>query len=206
MKRTVIVNIPMTINVQKVVYGINPEGVKGSARAVSFPIVSYLEANIRAADEINFVLIAQRSSHSKSEANIELLKEEVGEVNEAIGAKISYDIIYSEFLEERSVHERLMNEIVKRIEDGASLLVDMTFGSKDVPIVEFSALNFAEKFLHCQVDRIIYGQGIFNEEQKIVDAKLCDLSPLYSLNSLTNTLGVTDSARARQMLDKITNM
>ena len=50
-----------------------------------------------------------------------------------------------------------MGSIVDELEIGARVLVDTTYGPKDLPIVIFTALNFAEKFLECQIDNIIYG-------------------------------------------------
>lgn len=43
-----------------------------------------------------------------------------------------------------------MGNIVDELEIGAHVLVDATYGPKDLPIVIFTTHNFAEKFLECR--------------------------------------------------------
>ena len=64
------------------------------------------------------------------------------------------------------------------IKDGSHIIADITFGPKDVPIIVFAVLGFAEKSLGCEVDHIIYGQANF-ENGRPVNTKICDMSPLY---------------------------
>jgi len=203
MNATILVNIPMTIQIQKTRYGMKTHGVKASDRDVAFPVNAFLEEMIRPEDTLKCVLIVKHSIYSHGAQNAQLFQSELEEINQGIGAKIEYTIIDSEFDEERSVHEKLMAEIVDRIEDGSHIIMDMTYGPKDLPIVEFSALHFAERFLGCQVDNIIYGQGFFNEDNEFVAGELCDLSPLYSLHSLTDTMSCSDPDKARKLLRTI---
>lgn len=203
MNTTILVNIPMTIHIQKTRYGKETHGLKASDREVFFPVNAFLEKLLRPEDTLKCILIMKHSLYSKSIQNLELYKSELEEINQEIGAEIDHVIIDSDFAEERSVHEKLMAQIVEQIKDGSHIIVDMTYGPKDLPIVEFTALHFAEKFLGCQVDNIIYGQGLFNENNEFVAGELCDLSPLYSLHSLTDTMSCNDPDKARKLLKNI---
>ncbi|MCB6358320.1 hypothetical protein LI295_19675, partial [Blautia wexlerae] len=115
---------------------------------------------------------------------------------------ISYTIINSEFEEHQTVHEQLMKEIVAHISDNSRILADITYGPKDLPIVLFTTLSFAEKFLNCTVDNIVYGQASF-ENGRAVDTKICDMMPLYCLSSVTNTIQCTDPDKARRMFNTL---
>ena len=196
----IIVNIPMTLDIRRIQYDCKGSGLKSSDKAVAYPVNAFLEKNLRPEDTVTCLLIVKHSIYSKSEDNIRLFREELEEINQSIGARIDYSIIDSEFEENWSVYERLMSQIVEYIKDESHITVDMTYGPKDLPIVEFSALNFAEKFLGCRIDHILYGQGFFNENQELVGGQLCDMSPLYSLNSLTNSLSCTNAGKARSLL------
>ena len=193
MKKTVIVDIPMTQTISENTY-------KGR---YAFPIAAFLEGQMKPEDEIRCILLAKHSAYSRSEERIRLFQEEMKRANESCGAAITYQIIDSEFEEEKEVHEKLMAEIVKNIDNQSHILADITFGPKDVPIIVFAVLNFAEKFLDCVVDNIIYGQGFFDKENRFVGGKICELIPLYSLSSLTNTLECPDPDKARAMLNSI---
>ena len=95
-----------------------------------------------------------------------------------------------------------MGRLVDEIDTGAHIMADVTYGPKDLPIVIFSALNFAEKFLRCEIDNIVYGQATFKDD-RVVGSAICDMIPLYCLSSVTNTIKCDESEKARQMLKSL---
>lgn len=203
MKKTVIINIPMTIDVQNIVYTSRDASLPASGRAVGYPVLSFLERTLQKEDEIRFVLIEKTSRYSRGEQRIAEFQEQFAAINQEIGAAVSYEIIRSEFKQSRRVHEQLMEAIVNKIEVGAQVIVDITYGPKDLPIVVFAALNFAERFLDCSIEHIIYGQGVFNDEGQLEETEICDLSPLYALNTLNNTIRCKDPQKAKEILHSV---
>ena len=203
MKKTVIINMPMTVNVQNTVYVSNDASLPASDRAVGYPVISFLEKSLDPEDQVKFLLLAKKSKYSKCEQRINELKEQMQAANETIGAELEYEILYSEFSEEKDVHEQLMQAIIEKVEPETHIITDITYGPKDLPIVVFAVLNFAERFLNCNIDNILYGQGIFNDEGKLEDTKICDLSPLYALNSLTNKIKCDNPQQAKTLLKSI---
>lgn len=202
MKKTIIVNIPMTLNVKKSVYISSEKSLPASEQAVSFPILSFLEKTLTNKDEIKFILIVQKSDVSKSEYFLDAFKSEMNEINHE-NVPVEYVIISSEFEETRFVHEALMGQIIQNVEDGSSIIADITFGSKDVPIIEFAALNFLVDHLGCKVEHIMYGQALFGENNEVLTTKLCDLAPLFSLYSLTASFQNISGDKARNMLNTL---
>ena len=200
MKKTIICSIPMKENIDQVVYSSTDKSLPVSERKVRYPICSFLEKTLTSVDELEVILLVKKDRKDYYKRNTEFFKEELEAVNIEIGADIEYKIIDSEFEEHQTVHEQLMKDIVAQIPDNSHIYVDITYCPKDLPIVLFTTLNFAEKFLDCTIENIVYGQADF-ENGRAVNTRICDMIPLYCLSSITNTMECTDSDKARSMLN-----
>ena len=195
----------MKEKVDTVVYKSFDKSLPVSDEAVKYPINSFLSQTLSNKDEINVVLITKDDGYCFSEKNKQNFINELNNVNEKIGAKIRYKTIDTEFKQEKSVHEYLMANIVEEIDVNSHIMADITYGSKDLPVVLFSALNFAEKFLKCEIDHLIYGQANF-ENGKVVNTQICDMLPLYYLNSVTDTIRCDDPSKAKNMLKSLLSL
>lgn len=205
MKKTIICNIPMKKNVDQVSYNSDDKSLPVSNRKVRYPVCAFLEKTIRREDELKVIILVKKDNYGHYARNTEYFKEELAEVNSNIGAAIKYTLIDTDFEETRSVHEQLMGKILDELAVSSHIIVDTTYGPKDLPIVIFAALNFAEKFLDCTVDNIVYGQASFVDGQA-VDTRICDMIPLYCLGSITNTIHCTEPERARSMLKALLSL
>lgn len=205
MKKTIICNIPMTESIEAVRYISDDKSIPAAEGKFYYPINAFLSKIIKAKDELKVILLVKNNSFDHYKKNTETFKKELAEANSDIGAEIEYCIINTDFKEERSVHEKLLGEIVEKIDVGSNIIVDTTYGPKDLPIVVFTALNFAEKFLNCTVDNIIYGQANF-VEGTIVDSKLCDITSLFYLSSITSTINCNDPDKSKRMLNTLLNL
>lgn len=199
MKKTVVCNIPMKNNVEAVVYTSDDISVPASDRKVRYAINAFLEKTMSAQDEINFILLTQNDDYSCAEVNTKLFIDEISEINKNIGATLSFKKISADFSQKPSIHEQLLADIVDELAVNDHVLADITYGSKNIPIVLFCAFEFAEKFLNCEIENIIYGQASF-DEQKPVNTKICDMIPLYYLNSVNSAIRCDDPKKAKQML------
>ena len=199
MNKTIICGIPMKKVIDQVVYRSDDKSIPSADRAVRYPINAFLEETLKPSDELKIILLVKQDPHGSHEHNIGLFKEELANANASIGAKVSYSVIDTDFSQSKSVHEHLMGRLVDEFDIGAHVIVDTTYGPKDLPVVIFTALNFAEKFLKCEIDNIIYGQASFVDGHA-VDTKLCDMIPLYYLGSITNTIHCIEPEKAKSML------
>ncbi len=202
MKKTIICNIPMKEKVERTVYVSDDKSLPVSDKEVRYPINSFLEKTMTSDDELKIVLLQKKDEYGSYQKNTNDFKLELDEANKNIGAKLSYTVIDTDFSQSRIVHEQLMGSIVDELEIGMHILVDMTYGPKDLPIIIFTALSFAEKFLECKVDNIIYGQANFMDGN-VVNTKICDMIPLYCLTSITNTIHSAEPEKARKMLKSL---
>ncbi|WP_446787120.1 TM1812 family CRISPR-associated protein [Macellibacteroides fermentans] len=199
MKKIVICGIPMKENVDQVIYSSEDKSIPAANRPVRYPINAFLEETLKPSDEVKVVLLVKKDEYGHHEKNIGFFKAELDQANSKIGAEVNYSIIDTDFSQNKSVHENLMGNLVDEFNIGAHVIVDSTYGPKDLPIVIFTALNFAEKFLDCKIDNIIYGQASFVNGHA-VDTKLCDMIPLYYLGSITNTIHCVEPEKAKSML------
>ena len=205
MRKTVICNITMKEKTDKCKYRTTDLSLPVSAREVVYPVSAFLEKTLTQDDEIKAVMLVKKDPNGNYQKNAAEFVEEILAINESIGAKIDFKTVETSFSEEQTVHEELLGKIVDEIDDKTHIIADITYGPKDLPIVLFSAMNFAEKFLECEIENIIYGQAVF-KDGKPTDTKICDMVPLYYLNSVTNTIRSEDSTRARQMLKSLLSL
>lgn len=202
MKKVIICNIPMRKYVAKTVYMSNDLSLPVSEKAFKYPILSFLTQTMIAEDELKILLLIKRDGNQFYEKNVDDFKAEMSEVLDATGAKAEYVIIDTVFSENKETHEHLMVSLTDEIDVGSHILADITYGPKDLPIVIFSTLTFAENFLRCEVENIIYGQAEF-ENNRVVGSMICDMAPLYYLSSVSNTIKCNDPAKAKQILKSL---
>ena len=174
-------------------------------KPVRYPINAFLEKTLKADDVLKVLLLVKKDEYSCYEKNESDFKKELEEANKHIGARIEYVTIDTDFSQSRIVHEQLMGRIVDEIETESHILADITYGPKDLPIVIFSVLEFAEKFLACEIDNIVYGQADF-VDGKAVNTKICDMIPLYCLSSVTKTIRCNDPEKAKKMLKSLLSL
>lgn len=199
MKKIIICNISMRDYVANTVYSSNDVSLPVSENPYRYPINSLLSQTATEDDEIKIILLIKKDKNLFYEKNTADCKQEIEEICKATGTKAKFVTIDTDFNQDKENHEQLMKRLVDEIDTEAHIMVDITYGPKDLPIVIFSAINFAEKFLRCEIDNIVYGQATF-KDNKVVGSVICDMIPLYCLSSVTNTIKCDEPEKARKML------
>ena len=202
MKKIIICNIPMRDYVANTVYSSNDVSLPVSENPYRYPINSLLSQTATEDDEIKIILLIKKDKNLFYEKNTADCKQEIEEICKATGTKAKFVTIDTDFNQDKENHEQLMKRLVDEIDTEAHIMVDITYGPKDLPIVIFSAINFAEKFLRCEIDNIVYGQATF-KDNKVVGSVICDMIPLYCLSSVTNTIKCDEPEKARKMLKSL---
>ena len=205
MKKILFCNIPMTIKVSKCIYKSDDYSVPVADRPVSYPVAAFLEKTLSAEDDVKAVLLVKKDELGQYKKNISGCIEELMTAAEVAGAKFEYTIIGTDFKETQVIHDSLLLSIVDELEEKAHIIADITYGPKDLPIVLFTAMNFGEKFFDCEIDNIVYGQATF-VDGNVVNTKICDMIPLYYLNSVANMVQCSDPIKANQMLKSLLSM
>ena len=203
MKKIVICNIPMRDGVSKSRYISNDQSLPVSEQAYMYPINSFLSQTITKDDELKVILLLKNDGKDFYKANMDTFMQEMNNNCKNIGVKVEYVTIDTTFNQKKATHELLMKRLIDEIDIDSHIMIDITYGPKDLPIVVFTVLNFAEKFLRCEIDNIIYGQADFDESNKVKRSEICDMTPLYYLNSVTDIIQCNDPLKAKQMLNSL---
>ena len=205
MKKILFCNIPMTTNVSKCIYKSDDQSIPTSQTPVCYPVSAFLEKTLSNQDEIKAILLVKKDVLKQYKKNLTICMDELMAVSNTTGAQIVCKIIETEFSETQATHDNLLLSIVDEMEENTHVIADITYGPKDLPIVLFTAMNFAEKFLNCEIDNIVYGQATF-VDGNAVNTKICDMIPLYYLNSVANTVQCSSPDKAKQLLKSLLSM
>lgn len=207
MRKIVFSNLPMKRQLNKFHYVVDGNSTIDFDGEVIFPINSVLAKTLNAGEKVKVVLIKKLDLEGNSDINAGEFMKELNLINRDLGAEIEYKIIDTPFEETKDTHEKLLRQLIDCLEDKCEVYSDITYGPKPLPIILFSVLNFSEKFFNANIKNIVYGKVDF---VNIGDGKteprnpvLFDVTPLYYLNSVTNSMECKSSDDAKRMLDTL---
>lgn len=186
-------NVAMGREPDPCIYESGDRSVPAARTPVRYPVSAYLEAALTPGEQVRAVLLAKEGRSGRPAEQIALCAEELEQAAQRAGARLTHKVIRSFFTQTQETHDGLLLALTDEMTEGAHLLADMTYGPKDLPIVLFTALNFAERFLHCEIGHILYGQAEFRDG-RAVGTQLCDMGALYCLNSVVSTVQWTSPA------------
>ena len=206
MKKIVFVDVPM----KEINAGRDAQCYKATGNAnctcggkVIFPLNAVLAEKLHRGDEVKVVLL--KTQTGRSEENARLFQQELDAINAGIGAKILYEAIDTDFVETKQNHEKRLRAMLSKIEEGAEIYADITFGPKPLPLVMMCVLSFAEKFFDADVKKIVYGKVDFvrHDDGKNYpeNPELYDITSLYYLNNLMGAMEAKDGEDALRALD-----
>lgn len=163
---------------------------------VYYAMNAVLAKTMQADDDIKIILLHTNAGDKAGCRNAELFKTELNELN-TVGARISYEEVESDYVVSKNQFKALYKKLIKYLENKSELSADITFGPKSLPLLIFSTLQFGEKFFDCSIGNVVY-QKIDIEKGKPVEGTqlLCDYTPLYLLNSFTNTIESSSGEKA----------
>lgn len=202
MKKIIFCDIPMKKNMNAMVYAGTGNTNCNYSKPVMFAINAVLAETLKKGDEVRVVLLRTLDKAGNSGKNSGLFMQELDSINSEIGAKISYETLESEFKETKDIHETRLKEILDKIEENTEIYADITYGPKPLPIILMCVISFAEKFLNCEVKSVIYGKVDFDDNNKPCNPELYDVTSLYYLNNLTNSMVAYSGKEARQSLNE----
>ena len=203
MKKIVFCNIMMKDKLDRHRYKVSGNSTIEFDGEVAFPVNGVLARTLRKGDDVKVILLKKDDISGNSGKNTGEFMSELDRINSGIGAKIEYKILSTPHDESRAVQEKLLKEMVAELVTGAAVYADITYGPKSLAIILFSVLNFAEKFFKAEIKNIVYGKVDFDKDNKSVNPELFDMTALFYLNSIANTMECKDGESAKKMLDTI---
>ena len=98
------------------------------------PINAFLNKTADDGDHFKVILLVKSDEYSAAEQNLKDFQEEFSAVVSSNGAIAEFCVLRSDFLEAKDVHEKLLGNLVEEIAVGSQILVDLTYGPKDLPL------------------------------------------------------------------------
>ena len=210
--KVVFSDLPMKKELHALNYRVDGNETINYDGEVIFPVNAVLAKTMQRGEKVKVVLLSKVDIEGNSAINAGIFQKELNEINRGIGADIEYITLATPFEETRDVHETLLKDMVSKLENGAEIIGDVTYGPKPLPIIMFAVMNFAEKFFSAEIKNIVYGKvdhvddGSGTGKTKPVNPVLYDLTPLYYINSLTNTMEYKSSDEAVKALNLLLDL
>ena len=196
MKKIVFVTLMMADDMHKRHFPVDGNSFIEYPGETYYAINSVLAQTMKADDEIKVVLIQTKGGDNAGAKNIKLFMDELESLNKC-GASITYEVLASQFDENKIKFKNLYTHLIKTFEKDAELYADITFGPKSLPLLVFSAMQFGEKFFDCTIGNVIYLKAEFKNNQYVEGSQMIyDFTPLYMLNSFTNTIECSTGEKA----------
>ncbi len=204
MDKIVFVTLMMADNMQKRHFPVDGNSLIEYPGETYYAINSVLARTLKKEDTVKVILLETNAGDKAGEKNADYFKNELEDINKTCGAKISYEVITSDFVNDKSKYKSLYRKLVDNLTQGAELYADITFGIKTLPILILNAMQFGEKFFDCSIGNVIYLKSEF-KEGKLVEGSQCifDITPLYMLSTFTNTIECSSGERALAALDAL---
>ena len=203
MDKVIFVTLMMADKMEKRHFPVENDSLTEYSGETYYAINSVLSNSIEKGDNIKVVLLETNAGAQAGKKNAQLFIDELNSFNTA-GANISYEIITSEFINDKAKYKELYKKLVNNFTEGAELYADITFGIKTLPILILNAMQFGEKFFDCTIGNVIYLKTEF-KDGVIVDGSQCifDLTSLYMLSTFTNNIECSSGERAIAALDAL---
>ena len=190
MKKIVISTVPSDDRLAKRIYPADGNASIQVQEPIYFAVNSALANNLQKDDDVKVILLGTTRENDFVKKNTTLFMEELTHFNK-VGAHIQEAVIMRPFDESKTNFHFMYEALIEQLEEGAELYVDITYGPKTPVLLIFAVLQFAEKFFHCSIGNIVYSKVIFKPGTSEIlpgSEMIYDITPLYMLNSITNTL------------------
>lgn len=206
MKKIVFNNMTLQRNM-KAVYSAQQKEIHTTSNytePVYFPINAKLANELEKGDDVNIITLRfndSRNPENKSivEKNYKLFTEELDKINKDIGANIKYEIFDSDFDETKSIFGDRIFGLYNFLEPNCKIYADVTFGPRPSSFILMDVILFADNFFDADIDSIIYGQTSFINNLPTF-GKVCDITSLYYLNGITNSMQARNGEEAKKAL------
>ncbi|MDO4467857.1 MAG: TM1812 family CRISPR-associated protein [Bacillota bacterium] len=169
---------------------------------VYFPITPYISSVIEEGEK--FILYAIDSGQNEHTLRKKGLLEE--ELNKYYPGQVDFRYLEANLEQDTkgqvSTFKTLYETFVEDENEHYDVYFDFTFGYRPTPMTIFVACNYADKFLkNVKIKNLIYSQ--FNHANPNGAQPIIDITSLYLLNNLIDTLSMMNSSKPMEFIDKV---
>ena len=203
MKRMYITAMPLQSNFRGVTaWPVNPVNftLRGLVKESAFPIVPIVAETAQPSDEV--IVLVVRQQNEPQNVNLDLLKQEL-EALQLERLEIR-DVAMPETQEKNALFA-MFSRLLDQVEDNACYYACMTYGTKTYPLLLLGVLSYVDKLLENTSVKGIYYQELLRKDGVAVEAKLYDMTGLFSLNAVIDAVAELDGDNKTEMIRMLLN-
>jgi len=205
MKKIIFVTLMMADNMNRRHFPVDGNSFIEYEGESYYAVNSVLAKTMTPQDDIKVILLHTEAGDKAGNKNANLFEDELNSLN-TCGARIEYVHIGTDYVTSKDQTRQLYKMLLGHLEEDAELSADITFGPKSLPLLIFAAMQFGEKFFDCSIGNVIYQKIDFVAGKPVEGSQLiCDYTPIYMLNSFTNTIECASSKKALSAIDAFLN-
>lgn len=186
--------------VKKVIYKTNGNDRLEYNKETAYPMISMMNGYIENGENAEVILVCPEYDNCKE--NAEEIKKEIAQL--AAEKNFSYDIkiVSTPYSETIDTHLKRFTDTINFINDGDTLFICNTYGSKPTPIIQTMVANYAYRALNnVTIGCIVYGQFDHNTGESTI----YDITALFHMDEIVNNLAKlkvkNPTDKIRQILD-----
>ena len=158
------------------------------------PIFALMCNTIKSGEKIRLTVI--RPDHENCHTNFNTFLSDLESLKDKMGFEYDTIVVDTPLSETIDDYLNLFEKLMDTVHDDDDIYVDMTYGTKPIPIVLYMAITYAYKFRKCFVENTIYGKT------KGIDlGELYDVTALFYMNMSISVM--RDSADPRGLIKSI---
>ena len=181
MKKTIIYPLRFSFGLKKTKYIPGENKFKEYLdENLTFPLNHIISNDLNSEDIVTVLLVKTVSEKRNIESIVNEAKKEITRVLSGHCAEIRIKEIAAPYSSRKEELGQIYKSLCENTEPESNVYVDFTYGPKYMPVLLFCALNYAEKYLNCTVNRLIYGLFDTNKDEH---GTMVDFTTLYLLNS-----------------------
>ena len=185
MKKIVYINIPFQFSPSEVVYIAKGNKTIQYNNPIYFAINAVMANKLNKGDDVQVVLLEKE--HVNTPKYEQLFKDELGKINEKIGANIEYVSIKTKFEESYEVESELLYKSVLQLEKESEIYADISYGPKTLPFIIFYTLKYAKKVYGANIKMVVYGK-VDHNNGTVSNPQIFDETPFFSLDDTLELL------------------
>lgn len=172
------------------------------SKEVIFPVECIINGYSDHDEQIMLIALLEKGNVD-CEDNLKLMQERISNVTDTKNIKVIIKKVYISPEETIENHLITFKNIISLLEDGDELFSCITFGTKPTPIIQMMALNFAYKNLkNVTIGVVAYGK-VNREHNKPVSYFIYDITALFFMNNIVDTLSALNADDAFNKIEKI---
>lgn len=167
-----------------------------------FPVLPLIHGYVSAGEVIE-VYVLTTEDHKTAADNYLEMERKIDDLCRQIGASCSVRKIGVPFNETNETHLNTFKTLIGLISDGDTLLVDVTFGTKCVPIIMMMAMNYGYRVCKdCTIDCMVYGSMDFRDGHPF-GRRIFDITSLFLMDQIVNELAKSRNREPMKVIESI---